>query len=126
MSPPAAAWPCGAPGAPRRTRCSRAGRPGMGRQFLECPGGGAPRILVEHRTLAAHRAAQAVVVGDLAGVFQRYVKKAGRDALEALEQLAPPARRANLVGEDAKALDAVIAAQDLDQGVGVGDRGGLV
>ena len=84
-------------------------------------------IGVQRPAAAPHGASDAGVVGHLAGVVEHHVEEPVRDALERREQPPRPAAGvARHVGQHPEAPHAMLAAQHLDQRIGIGDRGRLV
>ena len=84
------------------------------------------RVRLDDRGLPLHRTPQVIVKRYGTGKLERHIEKSVTDSLNFLEQVRPFPRTARLIGQDLEALHAVLAAQHLDERVGVGDGGRLV
>ena len=99
---------------------------GLAGQNFKLPCCTAVGIELHHGALLAHRLAQQFVVRHRAHVVQLHEQITVGDPGEIFVQAAPLLLAANHVGQDVETADAVLPVQQLDQGVGIGHRGGLV
>jgi len=110
------------------TSCTLWHRPliGLRGQILEGNGGNRRRVGIDHGGLALHRTPEIVVKRYGTRELQRHIEKSITDSLNFLEQAGSLARSTRLIRQDLEALHAMLAAQHLDQRIGIGDGSGLV
>src|SRR5690606_13775867 len=109
--------------------------PGGGRQWpgVDLAGDGAhgqrhlaARVEIEVGTLLLGRLAYRLVVGQGPYILQGDVKEAVGHLQQLVEDVVPLLGAVNHVGQHPETGYAMVAAEQLDEGVGIGDRGGLV
>ncbi len=110
------------------TSCPLGHRPliGFRGQILERNGGNRCRIGIHNGRLPLHRPPQIVVKRYGTGELQGHIEKSVTDSPNFLEKCGPFARSAGLIRQDLEPLHAMLAAQNLDQRIGIGNRGRFV